>query len=148
MGALGYFSDLFGRRKIIKKRKQIKTVELKVRMDCDGCERKVRKALASMSGVQSVEIDRKLQKVTVTGYVEANKVLKKVKESGKRAELWPYVPYNLVSEPYSPHTYDKKAPPGYVRKESFSTTTSNSNPLDEQLTTVFSDENPNACLIM
>jgi hypothetical protein len=33
-----------------KKRKQFSTVELKVRMDCDGCELKVRNALATMKG--------------------------------------------------------------------------------------------------
>ncbi|KAL1107477.1 hypothetical protein V6Z11_D03G047300 [Gossypium hirsutum] len=99
-----------------KKRKQLQTVELKVRMDCDGCELKVKKALSSLNGVKSVNINRKQQKVTVTGYVEANKVLKKAKSTGKKAEIWPYVPYNLVAQPYAVTAYDKKAPPGYVRK--------------------------------
>lgn len=33
-----------------KKRKQLQTVDLKVKMDCDGCELKVKKALSSLSG--------------------------------------------------------------------------------------------------
>jgi len=148
MGTLEYFSDLFGGSRKLKKKKQLQTVELKVRMDCDGCERKVDKVLSSMSGVQTVDINRKMQKVTVTGFVETNEVLKKVKGTGKHAELWPYVPYNSVTQPFSAQTYDKKAPTGYVRKETFNTA-SNSNRQDDQFgTNIFSEENPNACTIM
>eukprot|EP01018_Ginkgo_biloba_P037957 Gb_20917 [translate_table: standard] len=140
-GALEYLSDVCGGSKKHKKRKQMQTVELKVKMDCEGCERKVKKALSSMSGVESVDVNRKMQKVTVTGYVEPNKVLKKVKATGKRAEFWPYVPYNLVSQPYTAETYDKKAPAGYVRKEEYNTM-SNPNRTDEQYTNLFKRIDP------
>lgn len=50
---LEFFSGLLAashsRKK--KKRKQVQTVELKVRMDCDGCVLKVKKALSSMKGM-------------------------------------------------------------------------------------------------
>jgi hypothetical protein len=36
-----------------RKRKQFHTVELKVRMDCDGCELKVRNTLARMRGMHA-----------------------------------------------------------------------------------------------
>ena len=51
-GTLEYLSDLLGGggRRRCKKRKQFQTVELKVRMDCDGCEMKVRNALSPMKG--------------------------------------------------------------------------------------------------
>jgi hypothetical protein len=56
-GTLEYLSDLLGggggggsSRRRYKKRKQFQTVELRVRMDCDGCEMKVRNALSSMKG--------------------------------------------------------------------------------------------------
>ncbi|KAK6792013.1 hypothetical protein RDI58_011094 [Solanum bulbocastanum] len=114
-GTLEYISEMISIDKP-KKKKQFNTVELKVRMDCEGCEMKIKNTLSSMSGVKSVEINRKQQKVTVTGYVEPNKVLKKAKSTGKKAEIWPYVPYNLVSQPYAAQAYDKKAPPGFVRR--------------------------------
>ncbi|KAF9626544.1 hypothetical protein IFM89_034957 [Coptis chinensis] len=120
-GTLEYFSDLMSSGHKHKK-KTFQIVELKVRMDCDGCELKVRKALSSMSGVKSVDINRKQQKVIVSGYVEANKVLKKAKSTGKKAEIWPYVPYNLVAHPYTAQAYDKRAPPGYVRNIEITTT--------------------------
>jgi hypothetical protein len=53
-GTLEYLSDLMGsghhHQHKIKKKKQLQTVELKVRMDCDGCELKVKKALSSING--------------------------------------------------------------------------------------------------
>ncbi|CAN1164289.1 Heavy metal-associated isoprenylated plant protein 23 [Linum perenne] len=129
-----------------KKMKQMQTVELKVRMDCDGCELKVKKALSSISGVKSVEINKKQQKVIVRGYVEPNKVLKKAKSTGKRTEIWPYVPYNTVAQPYIGGTYDKKAPPGYVRN--VDQTAPSAARYGDPYTDMFSDDNPNACSIM
>ncbi|PRQ48867.1 putative heavy metal-associated domain, HMA [Rosa chinensis] len=148
-GTLEYLSDLMGSAgHKHKRKKQLQTVELKVRMDCDGCELKVKKTLSSLSGVKSVEINRKQQKVSVTGYVEPNKVLKKAKSTGKRAEIWPYVPYNLVAQPYMAQAYDKKAPPGYVRKVENTATTGTMIRYEDPYTAMFSDENPNACSIM
>ncbi|XP_031477338.1 heavy metal-associated isoprenylated plant protein 27-like [Nymphaea colorata] len=120
-------------------------------MDCDGCERKVKKSIEGMKGVTSIEINRKPHKLTVEGYVEPNKVVERVrKKTGKPAELWPYVPYKLVTQPYAAGTYDKKAPPGYVRDVAAVETP---NPdetglIEEQFTSAFSDENPNACTLM
>lgn len=94
-----------------------------------------------------MEVNRKQSKVTVRGNVEPNKVLKKVKSTGKRAEFWPYVPYNLATYPYVPQAYDKKAPSGYVKNvvQAFPSP----NAPTERLATLFSDENPNAyCSIM
>ncbi|KAE8790998.1 Superoxide dismutase 1 copper chaperone [Hordeum vulgare] len=157
-GTLDYLSELLGggggrRRSYKQKRKQFQTVELKVRMDCDGCELKVRNALSSMKGVQSVEINRKQYKVTVQGFVEPHKVVKRVQATGKKAEIWPYIPYNLVAHPYAAQTYDKKAPPGYVRKVDavMPVASYGAGPgaaQEERLTTMFSDDNPNACSVM
>ncbi|RDX76313.1 Heavy metal-associated isoprenylated plant protein 23 [Mucuna pruriens] len=149
MGVGDYLSDLMGsgnhQHNKVKKKKQLQTVELKVMMDCDGCELKVKKTLSSLDGVKSVEINRKQQKVTVSGYVEASKVLKKAKSTGKKAEIWPYVPYNMVAHAYTVQAYDKKAPPGYVRRVENSATTGTVTAYEDPYTTMFSDENPNAC---
>ena len=73
-------------------------------------------------------------------------MLKKVKRTGKKAEFWPYVPYNLVAYPYVAQAYDKKAPPGYVKNVVQALPSPNA--ADEKFVTMFSDENPNACSIM
>ncbi|KAL6844883.1 hypothetical protein ACP4OV_025542 [Aristida adscensionis] len=156
-GTLEFLSDLLGGgggRRRYKKRKQFQTVELRVRMDCDGCEMKVRNALSSMKGVQSVEINRKQYKVTVQGFVEPHKVVKRVQATGKKAEIWPYVHYSLVAHPYAAPAYDKRAPAGYVRRvdavmpvSSYGGPTAAA-PQEERLVTMFSDDNPNACSVM
>ncbi|KAL3825407.1 hypothetical protein ACJIZ3_021436 [Penstemon smallii] len=97
-------------------------------------------------GAKSVIVDRKQSRVTVTGYVEPNKVLNKVKSTGKKAEYWPYVQYNLTYYPYAPQAYDKKAPSGYVKNVSQAFPSPNG-PL-EKYSTLFSDENVNACTVM
>ncbi|XAR51481.1 hypothetical protein NMG60_11006116 [Bertholletia excelsa] len=144
MGALDYLFYLCIDDSTRGKRKAMQTVEIKVKMDCDGCERKVKNAVAYMRGVKSVEINRKQSRVTVNGFVDPNKVLKRVKNTGKRAEFWPYVPYNVV---YYPHEgYDKRAPAGYV-KSSQTAPAAPSAPA-EKLAEIFSEDNPNACSIM
>lgn len=98
------------------------------------------------SGVKTVEVNRKQSKVVVSGFIEPNKVLKKVKNTGKRAEFWPYVPYNLVYHPYTPQAYDKRAPAGFVKN--VIQTAPPPSTTEEKISYLFSDDNPNACSIM
>ncbi|XP_015695825.1 heavy metal-associated isoprenylated plant protein 23-like [Oryza brachyantha] len=147
-GTLHYLSGLLlggSGSKSHKLKKQFNTVELKVKIDCDGCELKIRNTLANMKGVQSVEINRKQSKVTVQGMVETQRVLRRAQSTGKRVELWPYVPY---TNPYvaPPAAYDKRAPPGHVRRvDAVMPVTPGQ---EERLATLFSDDNPNACAVM
>ena len=48
-GTLEYISDLLSSMKK-KKKKQTQTVALKIRMDCEGCARKVKKVLSGVKG--------------------------------------------------------------------------------------------------
>ncbi|KAK9713212.1 hypothetical protein RND81_06G012100 [Saponaria officinalis] len=146
-----------GHRNPLKKRKPLKTVEIKVKMDCEGCERKVRKSVEGMKGVTQIEVDPKQSKLTVIGYVDPEKVLHRVKyHTGKKAEFWPYVPYEAVEHlvhPYAPEVYDKKAPPGYVRNPELLPDPRvvdlvRENSTEVKYSTAFSDENPNACTVM
>ncbi|KDP32706.1 hypothetical protein JCGZ_11998 [Jatropha curcas] len=146
-GTLEYLSDLLSSVKKGKKRKQMQTVALKIRMDCDGCARKVKNVLSGVKGAKSVDIDMKQQKATVTGYVEPKKVLKAAQSTKKKVELWPYVPYTLVANPYVSQAYDKKAPANHVRAVP-ATATITETTVDDQYTNMFSDENPNSCSIM
>ncbi|KAI7734710.1 hypothetical protein M8C21_032129 [Ambrosia artemisiifolia] len=147
MGYLDHVSDLCSVTSTRKsKRKTMETVEIKVKMDCDGCERRVKNAVSSLKGVKSVDVNRKQSRVTVKGYVEPKKVLKKVQNTGKKAEMWPYVPYTLTSYPYAPQAYDKKAPAGYVKNvpQAFHAPNSPTERYDD----FFSDENPKACSLV
>ncbi|XP_061365329.1 heavy metal-associated isoprenylated plant protein 24 [Gastrolobium bilobum] len=145
-GTLEYFSDLLSSTKK-KKKKQTQTVALKIRMDCEGCARKVKHVLSGVKGAKSVDVDLKQQKATVTGYVEPKKVLKAAQSTKKKVELWPYVPYTMVAHPYVSQAYDKKAPPNMVRKVADTSNISETT-VDDTYVQMFSDENPNACSIM
>lgn len=109
-----YLSELLSSSKK-KKKKQLNTVAVKIRMDCEGCALKVKKALSGVKGARSVDVDMKQQKATVYGFVDAKKVLEAAKSTGKKVEPWPYVPYTMVAHPYVAGVYDKKAPPNFVR---------------------------------
>nr|XP_043633938.1 heavy metal-associated isoprenylated plant protein 21-like [Erigeron canadensis] len=150
MGAFDYLSNLFSatstRRTNRNRRRPMQTVEIKVKMDCDGCERRVKNSVKYMKGVKTVEVNRKQSKVTVSGNVDPNKVLKNVKNTGKTAIFWPYIPYNLVTYPYITQAYDKRAPAGHVKNVAQAVAVPNT--ADEQMAHLFSDDNPNACSIM
>ena len=123
-----------------------------MKIDCEGCERRVKKSVEGMKGVTKVEVERKLNKLTVIGYVDPKKVLERVRHrTGKKAELWPYVPYDVVPHPYAPGAYDRKAPPGYVRNvldDPVYSSLARASSLEVKYTTAFSDENPDACVVM
>lgn len=111
-----------------------------------------RRTTALCIGVNSVQIDPKLHKLTVVGYVEPKKVLKTVQNyTGKKAEMWPYIPYHMVAHPYAPGAYDKKAPRGYVRNvvdDPKASSLVRASSTEVRYSTAFSDENPNACSVM
>lgn len=46
-GTLEYLADLFAKK---KKKKQMNTFSVKIRMDCEGCARKVKKVLSGVKG--------------------------------------------------------------------------------------------------
>ncbi|XP_034685389.1 heavy metal-associated isoprenylated plant protein 35-like [Vitis riparia] len=69
-----------------------KTWVLKVSMHCQGCKTKVKKVLQSIDGVYTINIDQKLHKVTVTGNVDVETLIKKLLKTGKPAEKWPEKP--------------------------------------------------------
>nr|AFK41902.1 unknown [Medicago truncatula] len=65
---------------------------LKVLIHCDGCTKRVKKILQGIEGVYRTEIDSRQHKVTVTGNVDAETLIKKLSRSGKSVELWPEKP--------------------------------------------------------
>ncbi|CAN8285790.1 unnamed protein product [Cochlearia groenlandica] len=66
---------------------ELKTWVLKVYIDCQGCHKKVQKILGGIQGVYSTVVDAELNKVTVTGNVDPDKLVYRWARSGKHAEL-------------------------------------------------------------
>uniref|UniRef100_A0A7C9DQA9 HMA domain-containing protein n=1 Tax=Opuntia streptacantha TaxID=393608 RepID=A0A7C9DQA9_OPUST len=134
----------------------LQTVELKVRMCCTGCERVVKDSILKLRGIDSVEVELEMEKVTVVGYVDRNKVLKTVRRAGKRAEFWPYPNPPLYFT--SPASYFKDLTNDY--KESYNYyrhgynvgdrhgTIPISSRGDDKVSNMFNDDNVNACTLM
>ncbi|KAF8391231.1 hypothetical protein HHK36_023533 [Tetracentron sinense] len=147
-------------------------VEMRVHMDCGGCESRIKKALQKLDGVDDIDIDMAMQKVTVTGWADQKKVLKTVRKTGRRTELWPY-PYNpeyhnythhyyhqyqnqnqshpftyYSSQPSSSYNYYKHGYDGHDHDHGYYHQPEHSTNFDERASAMFSDENPNACSIM
>ncbi|XP_057792178.1 heavy metal-associated isoprenylated plant protein 35-like [Salvia miltiorrhiza] len=71
--------------------KQLKTTIIRASIHCQGCRRKVEKILSQIHGVEHVDVDAQQHKVTVTGDVDADTLIRKLIKSGKNAELWPQI---------------------------------------------------------
>lgn len=134
----------------------LQTVELKVRMCCTGCERVVKKAIFKLRGIDSVEVDLPMEKVTVIGYVERNKVLKAVRRAGKRAEFWPYpnppLYFTSTSDYFRDTTNEFKESYNYYRHGYNIGDKHGTIPVtqrgDDKVSNMFNDDNVNACCLM
>jgi copper chaperone CopZ len=65
----------------------IPIMEMRVPLCCDNCEKKVRETLEDMSGVKDVDTDRESNRVTVTGFVDPVKALRRVRKLKPKSEL-------------------------------------------------------------
>ncbi|CAK7357509.1 unnamed protein product [Dovyalis caffra] len=134
----------------------LQTVDLKVRMCCTGCERVVKNAIHKLRGIDSVEVDLEMEKVTVVGYVDRNKVLKAVRRAGKRAEFWPYpnppLYFTSANIYFKDTTSDFKESYNYYKHGYNLADRHGTLPVshrgDDKVSNMFNDDNVNACCLM
>ncbi|KAJ1280500.1 hypothetical protein BS78_04G237400 [Paspalum vaginatum] len=134
----------------------LSTVEMNVHMDCDGCEKRVRKAMSRLQGVSSVEIDMGRQKVTVTGYVDRREVLRAARRTGRAAEFWPW-PYDAEYYPFAIQYLedDTYAATDRYYRHGYNDPVIGSYPchafthvIDDHTLAVFHEDNVHACAVM
>ncbi|KAI8012667.1 Heavy metal-associated isoprenylated plant protein 19 [Camellia lanceoleosa] len=122
---------------------KVVVVEFNVSMHCNACERTVAKTISKIKGVEKFVTDMRRHRVIVTGRVNPDKVLKKLKKkTGKRVEI----------------VINKEDPKGESKEEDSSSLGGFSNQITRSMVlgfcgesmvyTMFSDENANACSIM
>ncbi|KAL0371698.1 UNVERIFIED_CONTAM: Heavy metal-associated isoprenylated plant protein 31 [Sesamum calycinum] len=92
-------------------------------LDCEGCAGKLRKALFKLKGVDEVDVDMELQKITVRGYALEEK-------------SHYYDTSRNVAAP-NVHTF-------FHTPAAYSVAVAS----DEAVASLFSDDNPHACSIM
>ncbi|CAJ2634434.1 unnamed protein product [Trifolium pratense] len=126
-----------GKNKKVEQNKLI-TVEYNVSMHCNACERTVAKVINKCKGMETFITDMNRHVVIVTGRIDSNKVLKKLKKkTGKKVEI--------VSIKDDEETNDESNDmlvimPPFLYENGCCIKT-------EDLM-MFNDENPNACAIM
>ncbi|KAI3992381.1 hypothetical protein MKX01_009247 [Papaver californicum] len=115
-------------------------VEFQVSMHCKACERTVARAVSKCKGVETFSTDMANHRVIVKGKVKPIDILKKLKKkTGKKVEI--IVPNKGVAA--KPNEEDNST------NDRRNSTTLICDDWDKcQVFTMFSDENPNACLIM
>ncbi|XP_062155574.1 heavy metal-associated isoprenylated plant protein 45 [Alnus glutinosa] len=63
-------------------------VELKVGLHCEECIKKILKAIKKMDDIETYNVDTQLNKVTVTGNVTTEEVIRVLQKIGKSASTW------------------------------------------------------------
>ncbi|KAM7278745.1 hypothetical protein ACFE04_005879 [Oxalis oulophora] len=74
---------------------KIETYFLKVHINCEGCQNRVKKLLRKIEGVIDVKINIERQLVRVSGTVDPSTLINKLRKSGKHAELCFLTPGSL-----------------------------------------------------
>ncbi|KAI5650867.1 hypothetical protein M9H77_36872 [Catharanthus roseus] len=62
-----------------------RVTEIQVRMDCNGCVQKIKKALHGINGIYDLYIDFPQQKITIIGWADPEKIVKAIKKTRKTA---------------------------------------------------------------
>ncbi|KAJ0914194.1 putative heavy metal-associated domain, HMA, heavy metal-associated domain superfamily [Helianthus annuus] len=145
------------------KKEIIKTTKIKAYMHCDKCEHDLRAKLLKHKGIHNVKTDIRSQTILVEGTIEAEKIVTYIqKRARKHAEIIP--------EPLPKEKVEKKVEEKVVEKkvEEKVTVTTKVVEFEEKKKVeakgkddevpyfvhyvyapqLFSDENPNACLVM
>ncbi|KAL6532494.1 hypothetical protein OROGR_014464 [Orobanche gracilis] len=64
-----------------------RVIEIQVRMDCNGCVQKIKKALNGITGIHDIFIDFPQQKITIIGTADPHRILKAIKKTRKSAVI-------------------------------------------------------------
>ncbi|CAK9138938.1 unnamed protein product [Ilex paraguariensis] len=64
-----------------------RVTEILVRMDCNGCVQKIKKALHGINGIYDLYIDFPQQKLTIIGWADPEKIVKAIKKTRKTATI-------------------------------------------------------------
>ncbi|KAL9674638.1 hypothetical protein QQ045_030910 [Rhodiola kirilowii] len=120
-------------------------VELKISMHCNACERSVANIISNVKGVEKFTTDMTRHRVVITGRIDTKKVMKKLKKkTGKRVEL--LLPLKQQQQQQVTRAELEPSEEQGLMKELVLFGGSHWRGCD--FTTMFSDENPNACIVM
>ncbi|KAH0993004.1 hypothetical protein GBA52_004487 [Prunus armeniaca] len=93
-----------------------RVTEIHVRMDCNGCVQKIKKALHGINGIYDLYIDFPQQKLTIIGWADPEKIVKAIKKTRKIATICSHTeqqtePAPPPTEQEAPEEPPKESPP-------------------------------------
>ncbi|KAM7485030.1 hypothetical protein LguiA_001039 [Lonicera macranthoides] len=68
-----------------------RVTEIQVRMDCNGCVQKIKRALHGINGIYDIYIDFPQQKLTIIGWADPEKIVKAIKKTRKTATICTHI---------------------------------------------------------
>ncbi|CAI9776785.1 unnamed protein product [Fraxinus pennsylvanica] len=90
-----------------------RVTEIQVRMDCNGCVQKIKKALQGINGIYDLYVDFPQQKITIIGWADPQRIAKAIKKIRKNAIICSHLEPSddqLPAQPSEPAP-DGGAPP-------------------------------------
>ncbi|RCV23644.1 hypothetical protein SETIT_5G023600v2 [Setaria italica] len=83
--------------------------ELHVRMDCHGCEHKIRKTLRAIDGISEVYIDQANHKITVVGMADPERIVKAIRKTKRVPTIFSHTDPSAEAQP--PPAEGEASPP-------------------------------------
>ncbi|KAM7278513.1 hypothetical protein ACFE04_005647 [Oxalis oulophora] len=128
---------------------KVVVVEYKVSMHCNACERSVVRILNKIEGIETYSTEMAKHKVVVTGKIDPEKVMKKLKKKMKKKVEIIINKEDGVEEEEKECNSENEDPTSMKMVSQLAV-----DPLlfdcytESRMFLMFSDENPNACFIM
>ncbi|KAF5737027.1 hypothetical protein HS088_TW14G01183 [Tripterygium wilfordii] len=76
-----------------------RVTEIQVRMDCNGCVQKIKRALHGINGIYDIYIDFPQQKLTIIGWADPEKILKAIRKTRKIATICSHTEPETATQP-------------------------------------------------
>ncbi|KAL5541887.1 hypothetical protein UlMin_009597 [Ulmus minor] len=91
-----------------------RVTEIHVRIDCNGCVQKIKKALSGINGIYDLYIDFPQQKLTIIGWADPEKIVKAIKKTRKIATICSHT--EASTEPSQGPPQTEQAPEGSAQQ--------------------------------
>ncbi|KAM1195131.1 hypothetical protein ACFX13_022175 [Malus domestica] len=88
-----------------------RVTEIHVRMDCNGCVQKIKKALHGINGIYDLYIDFPQQKLTIIGWADPEKIVKAIKKTRKIATICSHTEQQTEPAPPPPEQAPENGSP-------------------------------------
>ncbi|XP_027368699.1 uncharacterized protein LOC113874685 [Abrus precatorius] len=76
-----------------------RVTQIQVRVDCNGCVQKIRKALNGIHGIHDLRVDFRRQKLTIIGWADPETVIRAIKKTKKNATICSNIELTTPSKP-------------------------------------------------